>query len=236
MGAENTDGMFTNYTHAHIANIAGHILCGTIAIFAGLIAILSRKRAPLHATAGLTFVWSYSLVIGTAVLGVLVFEFRSFLAVATIASSYSVFSGYRAVQLRGQRPRPIDRGAAAIALVAPALFIFFIHLLHKPWSPVLTWTVLGSLLAMSAYDLLRNALPLAWLRKIWVHEHLFKMIGAFDALTATFAATIFPHFQPWSALIPNAVGTAVIVGYFVAGSRAWDAPNRAQLGASAVSR
>ena len=215
------EGMFHHYTHAHIANIMLHIVGGSAAIIAGFIAIVSRKRGLLHARAGMIFVYAYGIVILTAVLGVVVFEFRSFLAVATIASSYDVFSGYRAVKLRGRRPAPIDRAVASIALLSPVLFISAIRFLSKPWSPILTWTILGSLLLMSAYDLLRGALPADWLQRSWVYEHLFKMIWAFDALTATFAATIFPHFQPWSSLIPNFAGIAVIIGFFVAGPRAW---------------
>lgn len=213
--------MFYHYTPAHVANIVSHILGGTLAICAGLVAIVSRKRGKVHARAGVVFVYAYGLVILTAVLGVVVFEFRSFLAVATIASSYSLFSGYRATRLRGQRPALLDRGAALLGFMAPALFISAMHLLKKPWAPVLTWTVLGSLLMMSLYDLARTLLPAEWLGRTWVHEHIFKIVGAFDALTATFAATIFPQHQPWSAVIPNLLGTGLIVGFFITGPRAW---------------
>lgn len=188
--------MFYHYTPAHIANIVCHILGGTLAIVAGLFAMVVRKRSKLHARAGMIFVWAYSLVIFTAVMGVLVFEFRSFLAVATFASSYSLFSGYRATRLRGERPTPLDVGAAVAGIAAPALFIGAMHILQKPWAPVLTWTVLGSLIGVSSYDLLRAILPAGWLGATWIHEHIFKIISAFDALTATFAATTFPHFNP----------------------------------------
>ena len=218
--------MFTHYTPLHIANIVCHIIGGTVATLAGFVAILARKRGRLHSRAGLVFVYAYSLVILTAIFGVVIFDFRSFLAVATIASSYSLFTGYRATRLRGRRPAPVDRCAALLAFAAPSAFISAMHLLHQPWSPVLTWTVLGSLLAISSYDLLRNILPETWLRNTWVHEHIFKIVGAFDALTATFAATIFPQFQPWSALIPNLAGSALIVTFFCIGPRAWSGSSK----------
>ncbi len=211
--------MFFHYTPAHIANIVCHIIGGTLAIVAGVVAILARKRRVLHARAGMIFVWTYSLVIFTAVMGVVVFDFRSFLAVATIASSYSLFSGFRATQLRGRRPSALDRGAAVLGMTAPAMFIAAMHILQQPWAPVLTWTVLGSLIGIGAYDLLRSALPASWLKKTWVSEHVFKIIGAFDALTATFAATIFPHFQPWSALIPHLFGSALIFAFIALRSK-----------------
>ncbi len=68
-----------------------------------------------------------------------VFEFRSFLSVAIIASSYDVFAGYRALQLRGRRPQSIDVILSVIALLAPVAFVLATRALHKPWSPALTW-------------------------------------------------------------------------------------------------
>lgn len=221
-------GMFTHYTPAHVANILCHIVAGILAMVAGLVAIVASKRGRLHARAGMVFVYTYSVVILTAVLGVIVFEFRSFLAVATIASSYSLFSGFRATRLRGLRPAPLDRTVAAVGLTAPVLFITAMRTLHQPWNPVLTWTVLGGLIASSSYDLLRMRLPAAWLHRIWVNEHLIKMIGAFDALTATFAATVLPQFQPWSAIIPNLVGLFLMRTFVLRGARAWGTPAPSQ--------
>lgn len=116
--------------------------------------------------------------------GVVVFEFHSFLALATIASSYDVFAGYRSLRLRGRRPRPVDVGSSFFALLAPMAFIFAIRFLHKPWSPALTWSVLGGLMGLAAYDLARIVLPLSWLRRVWLQEHLYKMMAAFIAAAA----------------------------------------------------
>src|ERR1700678_3311825 len=100
--------MFHGYTPAHIANILLHILGGSAALLAGMLALLSRKGSRLHIRAGRAFIYAYILIVITAVLGIVVFEFRSFLAVATIASAYDVFAGYRALRLRGHRPQAPD--------------------------------------------------------------------------------------------------------------------------------
>jgi len=207
--------MFHGYTSAHVANILFHILGGTVALAAGLVAILSRKGSRLHIRAGRAFIYAYILIVITAILGIVVFEFRSFLAVATIASAYDVFAGYRALRLRGRRPQPQDILASALAFMAPGIFLFAMHVLHKPWSPALTWSVLGGILALSAYDLARLWLPLHWLQRAWLHEHLYKMLAAYIAITATAGATIFPHFQPWSALIPVILGEAATLGFLL---------------------
>jgi hypothetical protein len=213
--------MFHGYSSAHIANILLHILGGTAALVAGLIALATRKGGRLHTRAGRLFIYAYCVIVVTAILGIVVFEFRSFLAVATIASSYDVLAGYRALRLRGRRPQTQDILASILAFAAPGVFVFAIHILHKPWSPGLTWSVLGGILLLSAYDLLRLWLPRRWLERVWIQEHLYKMLAAYIAITATAAATILPRFMPWSALVPVIIGEAATIGFLIAGPRVW---------------
>jgi len=213
--------MFHNYSAPHIANILLHIVAGTLALSLGLIAILSRKGGRLHTRSGLLFVYAYTIVVVTAIIGIFIFDFRSFLLVVTILSLYDVFAGYRALQLRGRRPQPVDTLISAIAFFSPWLFIAYMHYLHRPWAPVLTWSILGGLLLISGYDLLRNILPLRWLQGVWVQEHLYKMMSAYIAISSAFAATVFPQYMPWAALLPSTIGFTVILGFFIAGPRAW---------------
>src|ERR1700761_68439 len=132
--------MFHGYSSAHIANILLHILGGMVALAAGFLALVTRKGGRLHTRAGRLFIYAYFVIVVTAILGIVVFEFRSFLAVATIASSYDVFAGYRAIRLRGRRPQLPDILASILAFAAPGVFVFAMHFLHKPWSPALTWS------------------------------------------------------------------------------------------------
>lgn len=169
--------------------------------------------------AGRAFLYAYVVIVVTAVLGVVVFEFRSFLAVATIASGYNVFAGYRALRLRGARPRALDIAMAAVAFVSPGVFVAAMQALHKPWSPGLTWSVLGGLLLVSAYDLSRTWLPIGWLKRVWIQEHLYKMMAAYVAVVSTAAATIFPRWMPWAALVPVMAGYTVTIGYLIVARR-----------------
>jgi hypothetical protein len=219
--------MFRTYTLAHSLNLLLHISAGTLALGIGLIAILASKRGRLHGRAGMLFIYAYGVVVATAILGLLIFNFRSFLAVVTLLSLYDVFSGYRALQLRGRRPEWIDRIASIIGLVTPWIFIAAMRYLHRPWAPVLTWSILGGLLLISSYDLLRNVLPIPWLRKVWIYEHLYKMMSAYIAITSAFAGTVFVRYMPWAAVVPSVVGIAVIAGFFIAGPRAWRFPQKA---------
>jgi hypothetical protein len=206
--------MLNGYTPPHIANIVFHVSAGVTAIVSGTVAIASVKGGKMHIRAGCVFVYAYLALVITAVIGVVVFEFRSFLAVATIASSYDVFAGYRSLRLRGRRPQSLDLAMSLIALLAPLVFVFAIRALHKPWSPALTWSVLGGLMGLAAYDLTRFVLPLSWLRRVWLQEHLYKMMAAYIAAAATGATTIFPRWAPWSALVPVIAGEA-LTAYFL---------------------
>ncbi len=213
--------MFHGYTAPHIANILLHILGSLLALGAGFTALVASKGGRLHTRAGRVFLYGYVVVLFTAVLGVAIFGFRSFLAVATLAAGYDVFAGYRALQLRGRRPGAGDTAVSLLGLLAPALFIGLMRWLRQPWSPALTWSVLGGLSALCAYDLLRHVFPLSYLRRTWVQEHLYKMMAALIALVSTAAATLLPRHMPWAALWPVIAGELVTVTYLIRGPRAW---------------
>jgi uncharacterized membrane protein len=213
--------MLHNHTPLHWLNLVIHVTFGAAALMLGLVAILSAKGGKVHRRSGMLFLYAYLVVIVTAMIGLLVFDFRSFLAVVTVLSFYDAFAGYRALQLRGKRPETIDRIASVLGMCTPWIFMTVMRHLHKPWAPVLTWSILGGLVAMSGYDLLRNVLPLVWLRRVWMQEHLLKMMGAFIAITSAAAGTIFPNALPWAAVIPSVIGTAVGWGFVIVGPRAW---------------
>jgi uncharacterized membrane protein len=205
----------------HTVNIAIHVVCGSAALCLGMVAIVSRKGGPVHRRAGRYFIYAYGIVVATAAIGLAVFEFRSFLAVVTLLSLYDVFAGYRALQLRGRRPQLVDKLASIVGALTPWIFITIMRSLHQPWSPVLTWSILGGLVAISGYDLLRNLLLLEWLKKVWVQEHLVKMLSAYVAITSAFAGTVFSRFMPWAAIVPSVLGTITMCGFLVVGPRAW---------------
>jgi uncharacterized membrane protein len=215
-----------HHTPAHVANILLHVIGGTLSLCLGLVAILSPKGLRLHRRAGRLFMYSYSIVVVTAIIGIFVFEFRSFLLVVTILSIYDVYSGYRAIQLRGRQPAPLDIVFSLIAFITPWTFVIAMNGLHQPWAPALTWSILGGLILISTYDILRNILPLRWLQKTWVHEHLYKMMSAYIAIFSTFIGTVLPRYLPWTAIIPSTIGFCVIFGFFIAGPGAWERSRR----------
>lgn len=223
-----------SHTPLHWANLGIHIAFGAAALGLGLVAICSPKGGPLHMRSGRLFLYAYLVVIATATAGLVFFDFRSFLAVVTLLSFYDVFAGYRALQLRGGRPEAVDQMASIVGVLAPWFFFAFLRHAHRPWSSVLTWSILGSLIAVSGYDLLRNVLPRMWLKQVWVQEHLVKMMSAYIAITSAFAATVFVRYMPWAAMLPTLLGTAVYCGFLIAGPRAWRSNRQANGGRTPI--
>jgi uncharacterized membrane protein len=209
------------HTPLHWTNIGVHVVFGTAALGLGLVAICSPKGGRVHLRSGRFFLYAYLVVVITATIGLLAFDFRSFLAVVTLLSFYDVFSGYRALQLRGRRPQAIDRAVSVLGAMTPWLFLSIMRHMHKPWSPVLTWSILGTLVMISGYDLLRNILPVSWLKRVWVQEHLIKMMSAYVAITTAFAGTVFPGYMPWPAILPSVLGLTVSFSFLLVGPRAW---------------
>jgi hypothetical protein len=98
-------------------------------------------------------------------------------------------------------------------LGAAILFILFLQTVHFPWNPAVIYSTLGSLMCVATYDLARFAFPKRWFAKLWLHEHLVKMIGAYTAVVSAFSGTVLGAWQPYSQLVPSLLGTGLQIGY-----------------------
>src|SRR5476649_2641755 len=126
---------------AHALNIAVHVLFGSAALLLGLGALVSAKGGIRHRRFGRGFLYAISGVLVSATIGLLVFNFRAFLAVVTLLSFYETFSGIRALKLRGARPRPIDVAMSVVGILSPLSFVMVMHRFHLPWDPVLIYSI-----------------------------------------------------------------------------------------------
>ena len=195
----------------HHLNIFIHVTAGTAALVTGLIAIGVRNRRTVHIRFGRYFMWMMVLVIATALLGVLVFGRHSFLLIITLLSGYTCFSGIRAIRLKGRHPRPLDYGAA-IAVTAGAMYGTISGMY---WAPAVTYSTIGALFLVTAYDLTKGFFPADFLKQAAVYEHVYKMISSLSGLASAFAGTVLPQFKPYSQLLPSALGVAGIIVIFI---------------------
>jgi hypothetical protein len=199
----------------HAANIAIHVIFGTIALVIGFVPLVTPKGGHTHVRFGRWFLICLIVVIATAILGIVAFGFRAFLGVITMLAAYEAWSGYRVFSIRATGPRILDAVVSLAALGAAALFVMYLRSVHVPWAPVVIYSTLGALVAVAFYDLLRFALPRRWVARSWFYEHLVKMMGAYTAIVSAFSGTVLARWQPYSQMAPSIVGTAAMIGFIV---------------------
>ena len=201
----------------HTLNIVLHVLTGTAALVLGLIALLSAKGGRVHNKSGNYFLAFLSVVIITGLLGVFVFGRNTFLLVITVLTGYVSFSGYRALKFKSNVPRTLDIVVALVSLSTLAYFLYFFHSIGMIWSPVVIYSTVGAMFFVVLYDLLRYLIPreVYALQRIWLYEHIYKMISAFSGLLSAFAGTVLKEYQPHSQYLPSVLGMIIIVGFMV---------------------
>lgn len=197
----------------HSVNIMVHVTAGTLALIVGIIALISKKGKKVHTKSGKLFVTLLTIVIVTGLLGVLVFGRHSFLLVITLLSAYQGFSGYRVLKAKNNQVKGLDVLMASITLLSALFFIFYRKQIGMFWTPVITYSTLGALFTVIIYDFLRYLIPASLYGHLWLYEHIYKMIGAFTALLAAFAGTVFSSYQPYSQILPSIFGIVLQIGF-----------------------
>lgn len=199
----------------HKANIIIHVLCGSIALLLGVLALVSGKGGRLHRKAGDVFLCFLAMVIVTGFVGVFVFKRNIFLLVITVLSGYFGFSGYRVLGARTNKVRWLDVLVAVASLVSVSYFLYYFKSIGMIWSPVIIYSTVGTLAAVVLYDFIRYFIPASRYGRLWLYEHIFKMIGAFSALLSAFSGTVFYRYQPYSQFLPSVLGTLMQIGFII---------------------
>jgi hypothetical protein len=130
-------------------------------------------------------------------------------------SAYTGYSGFRAVKIRFTGPRRGDTLIAFGALAVVGVFVAYLHTVRVPWAPVVIYSTLGALVMFASYDLLRVAFPVRWFARLWLYEHLAKMLAAYTAVVSAFAGTVLVAWQPYSQIIPSALGSLTMLGFLI---------------------
>jgi uncharacterized membrane protein len=199
----------------HTLNILVHVLAGTAAIGIGAFQLMTAKGGTRHRLAGQWFVRAVWVVVSTAAAGLLLFRFGAFLAVLTLLVAYWNYSGMRAARNRANGPGLQDGVVSALALIAVAVFLYFLAGIRFPWAPSVIYGSLGALVLVTFYDLARFTFPRPWFESLWLGEHVAKMIGAHGALVSAFAGTVLSSWQPYSQILPSVVWTALQIGFVI---------------------
>ncbi|NML61437.1 hypothetical protein HHL21_10180 [Massilia sp. RP-1-19] len=204
----------------HLLNIGVHVGAGTIAMAIGFWLLAAAKGTPSHRKRGRLFAWFTLAVCASAVVGNAVFRFMPLFAVLTVLVLYQLLSGWRAVYTKAAGPNQVDAmlGAGA-AWWAISLVPLVLTNSTRESAPVVVYATLAALFALIAYDALRWLFPRAWHATLWRYEHIYKLVASLFSMLSAAAGNLFPQGQPWSQLLPSALGIAAIAWFFWRESR-----------------
>ena len=191
-----------------------HIAGGTVALVAGVGALITKKGGFRHRGAGKVFLVSMGVVVGTVVI-LLPLDptpFRAILTLVAIFSGYLAFSGYRALS----RKRPAQTGhlvdwtaAGSVILACLGLSVWGISWVLDGRSFGIVMLVFGGIgIAFGTMDI---RLFQTSKSEEWMVNHLQRMIGAFIAtVSAVSAVNPTPVMGITAWLWPTAVSVPLI--------------------------
>ena len=199
----------------HKTNILIHVSTGLIALMLGLMALSTIKGGKAHRQSGKLFLFFLTIVVVTGLFGVLIFKVNQFLLVITVLSGYNAYSGMRVLK---NKTNTINRQDICVAVLAASSGVYFLYYMKKIgmfWSPVIIYSTLGALFLIITYDLLRYLIPQKKCGKLWLYEHIYKMVSAFTASLAAATGTIYADYHPHSQYLPSLFGTLLAIGFIV---------------------
>lgn len=195
---------------SHWLNLAAHVGAGGLAILLGFAVLARTKGDATHRRWGLLFVRLTTVVVATAAVGLAVFRWMPLFAVLTLLVGYQLLGGWRAAHTREAGPQRIDLAFSLLAVALAAVLVP--AALRDPG--VSRAVVIGSCSALGmvlSYDFFRLFAPARWHAAAWRYEHLYKMNAALFGMISAFVGNTVRTWQPWSQLLPSAIGILAIV-------------------------
>jgi hypothetical protein len=199
-----------------------HILTGTLAVLAGTLAVAVpkpfRAAGPLHRRAGRVFQLLMTFVLGTAAL-MTILRFNAYFAGLTAAALMGVFSGERVLgRKNGERAKALD-WLVTLAILAVAGYLGYLLAAGRVTKnvPVVRALAYGTS-AYAIYDVYRFLFPRAWpfRPRLWLYEHIVKMIGGYSGAVAAFSGSVLVMFPPpWRQLWATIGGWVLAVSMVV---------------------
>jgi len=215
--------------------LALHIGAGSVALLAGLLAMVWRKGSRRHRGAGRAYFWSMSLVTVTA-LWLSAVKGDLFLGAIGVFSFYLIASGYRAVVRKHlhEQAQALDWALSGFAGVAGAVLVA-LGLAQSLRGQGLVAAVLGgAALALASADAWRLARgPREAMG--WWYLHMTRMLAAYIA-TVTAVSVVNLQFLPETVrwLWPTVVGTIGITVWRAYYRRLFAARRRPRTGAASA--
>ncbi len=202
-------------TILHSVNIIIHIIAGSIALILGFIILFKPKGTLWHRKAGKIFTFSMIFVIITGILGVVIFKRNLFLLVITLLAGYNTYSGFRIVKEKSNVFYWKDVLVMIISVVTTLSFLYYLQSVGFYWNSVVIYSAVGYLFIVIGYDIFRYCIPKSKYRKIWIYEHMAKMMSALGGLFSAFIGTILPDYKPYSQILSSVLMTLLIIFFII---------------------
>jgi hypothetical protein len=192
------------------SNAVIHLAAGAIALMIGVVPLLSTKGGRAHRRFGRVVVGLGAIVLITALISVVFDDAPMALAAVTLSAGYQYVGSLRALALRDRGPGWPDALLACLAVALAAWMLIERKSGGASWPPALAYGTLGFLAMVVFYDLSRHAWPQLWLRRIRPLDHGLKMTGFYFAMASAGAGNLLRNWQPWSQVLPSAIGVTVM--------------------------
>jgi hypothetical protein len=158
-------------------------------------------------------------VVTSALSGVAFFDHPDALAAAALSVAYQYVGGLRSLSRFRAGPDRLDAVMACGLLLAAGALMLRMGPGAAPWTPALGYSVLGFVGAVAVYDLSRHFWAETWRAHVRPIDHGLKMTGAYFAMLSAGLGNLAPGLGPWSATVPSAVGTLVMIAFGVTYAR-----------------
>lgn len=190
-----------------------HAGFGGIALFAGSVALASKKGKSIHKKFGKLFYYAMLISAITAMIISLVPNHENpFLFSIGIFSSYFILTGYRALRFKKKNlTLLIDKFISVIMICTGITMVIFPILFNHSINIVLTvFGISGLIFSIQDLRLFKNT---ERLKKDWLKMHVGKMIGGYIAAVTAFVVVnnVFPGIYGW--FIPGIVG-GIYIAYW----------------------
>ena len=197
---------------AHLTNIGLHVGAGVIAMAIGCWLLATEKATAAHRKVGRVFAALTLLVCASAAIGNVFFRFTPLFAVLTVLVLFQLLSGWHVIYTKAAGPNRIDAVMAVCAGLAGAAITPLA--IARNGSDAVVISTLATLLFLVAYDCMRWLFPRHWHATLWRYEHMYKLLASLFAMLSAAAGNLLPQAQPWSQLMPSALGITCIAWFF----------------------
>ncbi len=168
-----------------------HILCGTVSLATGILAIAFRKKIKIHKPIGFTFYLAMTGVFVTSVYLAIV-KNNMFLFLVGFFTYHSALIGFRALKYKqlhlGQKVNMFDwvveilAGSTNLGLITFATYYYFRHKDSSALIP-LTFGLIG---ARGVYKNIKNFYSKKVQKSFWLQKHIGNMCGSYIGTITAF--------------------------------------------------